>query len=73
MNQRNVDALFALLEGPGAPFDGNGSRELAEWLASRGVLVPAAITWEDWVSVVGGDEGNRDECVAALERIAKGD
>jgi hypothetical protein len=77
-NERNVAALADLLL-PHFGFDAdefsrrNRARALAADLAAWGVLVPASLSDEEWFRVVAGDEGNRDECVAALERIAKGE
>lgn len=82
MNQRNVEALAVLVQEADIKyedaFQAGMSNQLqsesmwkAQWLASRGVLVPSVITDSEWYNVVKGDEGNSEECIAALERIAK--
>jgi hypothetical protein len=77
-NERNVAALKALVQEAMGLTDedynyGAGPSAVAAFLAARGVLVPASLSDEEWFRVVAGDEGNRDECVAALERIARGE
>lgn len=79
MNQRNVEALTAVLK---AMLDGDcgNERALAEDLAARGVLVPSALTGVDAWHVVADIDGathTTEEARAALliklERIARGD
>lgn len=74
MNERNVDALYRILD----PHDEDGAaRYNAELLAEAGVLVPSAMTPAESTRLVGlsnfTDELIREEAVAILERIAKGD
>jgi hypothetical protein len=78
MNERNVEALVDLLNDQsfGAPLDRASCREVAAFLASRGVLVPSALTGVETTRVlrlatlpiVQADIELRSE----LERIAKG-
>jgi hypothetical protein len=87
MNQRNVEALAALLarspweivlrdEDRRAVDEDAVSTTLAEWLASRGVLVPSALTDED-AAVIGRTEARAGflalNVSRALDRIAKGE
>lgn len=75
-NDRNVDALFALLEqwlGVGAaaeltePTRLNLCRETAQFLASLGVLVPSALTDEEcqaaWEVVDTRGDATNDPCI----------
>jgi hypothetical protein len=86
MNEANVMALAGLLaeyrDEPGD--DPARYREAAEWLASRGVLVPSALTDEEVFRVTDlgpVDRMSPDEYTPTgarivryeLERIAKGD
>lgn len=73
MNQRNVEALTTMiLDTSRHRVDTIFARALAEGLASRGVLVPSALTVEDREAFACYDM-TRDECVAELERIARGE
>jgi hypothetical protein len=76
MNERNVEALAALVLGS---FDESGHSEMhecpdhravARFLASRGVLVPSALTDEQAARFDVYDHG---VVRTALERIAKGE
>lgn len=75
MNQRNVEALTALyVEWIGL------SKLLPNFLASRGVLVPSALTVEAQVALdaavecfPGEDEKALSQTIRVLERIAKGE
>jgi len=99
MNQRNVDALAAILDEGifkpdllSAPLGSCGgddmmvkarSRDIAVYLAARGVLVPSALTWKDLDAYdlgacpfCGDQLGPAMDITAgvdALERIAKGE
>lgn len=82
MNERNVAALADFIEAEIETFTRSGCVRLAEALAARGVLVPSALTGGDMQSQdmpCGADFGDpgvflpREELVAALERIAKGE
>lgn len=73
-NERNVEALAAIMRGlPLAPLAeyeiGPWIPQLAEVLASRGVLVPSALTDAEAYRVRESESGIREE----LERIARGD
>jgi hypothetical protein len=71
MNQRNVDALRALTAEWGARLDrGEPSEGLPEFLAARGVLVPASLTPEECHFLT---DGAGFDIVGDLTRIARGD
>jgi hypothetical protein len=98
MNERNVDALFRLLgDGADEVKDGSGIHDLrglshsgplryalAQWLASRGVLVPSALTNQEAYAVPSAFDnhplsvkatvlpGPADAVRHTLECIAKG-
>lgn len=70
MNQRNVDALTAILKEPidlsdgppGRPvLDAKKASFIARWLAYRGVLVPSALT-DDECRKAGGAMMDGYEC-----------
>jgi hypothetical protein len=81
MNQRNWDALCALLsdyvmsEGHGTDLD---NIHLSKWLADRGVLVPSTLSMDDVQVIYDNlnqaryDEEDCQPTRDALERIAKG-
>jgi hypothetical protein len=80
-NERNLAALIQALRGsPGLPV-GAPLEEVARHLAERGVIVPAALTDDQAVSIgadaAGGVPTDRTEialCVRqGLERIARGE
>lgn len=82
MNQRNVEALLMLLAHPDAPTEGDWRYSRAElqarFLASRGVLVPSALTWVEaerigraWVDAP--DDEEFAATVQTIGRIAKGE
>ena len=88
MNQRNVEALASLLQEAGIRHGlDKGYSDLAEWLASRGVLVPSALTDDELDRLPGLDSEYygesvymateaphiRKACRSALERIARGE
>jgi len=78
VNQRNVDALKTILDGEKVPIvlGTMAVEEMAEYLASCGVLVPSAVTNEEAVEIKGWWEEKADEAGSdlreELERIAKG-
>lgn len=89
-NERNVVALYELLQLASVRRNDPGeqivNRELARFLASRGVLVPSALTDEEAVAVNCAADEPTDPSFnadftkpvagatrAALERIAKGE
>jgi hypothetical protein len=71
MNERNVAALAALLEEWWCG-DGTATEAIARFLASKGVLVPSALTDEDCEREFISIPEDAHEVRAALERIAKG-
>ena len=80
MNPRNVEALERLVnEWENLDFKTHGDAPpLPEWLASRGVLVPSALTQADMEEASGflwGDESRMEatEVAEQLEKIAKGE
>ena len=79
MNERNVKALEAVLAeiADSAGYVEDGPRTIAEHLASRGVLVPSALTDEErWaIYEAANAEGPVSDTtlVGTLERIAKGE
>ncbi len=85
-NERNVDALTALLSDYVMSLDGHGTDldniHLAAWLAARGVLVPSALDWEGALTAVKAvgrfdiahdGAGFTARLAHVLERIAKGE
>jgi hypothetical protein len=79
MNERNVEALANIMYQPEflAKWSfGMTSREVAEHFASRGVLVPSALTATDVIDVIRAPEETNEpvrEMTRRLERIAKGE
>jgi hypothetical protein len=82
VNKRNVEVLYRLVHEHEAGYDPGGElvcrrcHQIAEWLASRGVLVPSALTDDDMAALVYAGEQFRqwnDMFVPTLERIAKGE
>lgn len=78
-NVRNVKRLYELLED--SPFRIEDREEkvhfpefaLANWLATRGVLVPRALTHSDSESLYHASGDNLTSTIEVLERIAKGE